>query len=138
MSEWPMWRRDTWNTGKSELKGRIVSPQTKWKYYIGGRAIVVPVKNLRKKRDREAILLYEGKLHFFPRQFIFGAKNGKLYALKGDKDPERRMLWTYNFGYDVGNVAIADIDEDEEAESLVSVGYDFIYMIDDASKKKLR
>lgn len=69
-------------------------------------------------------------------EIIFGTNDGRLIALNGGTDTqlanwkESRIVWQLDLGYSVGNPILADVDGDNQAELLVTVGDGYLYYFD--------
>jgi len=60
--EWPMWRRDSRNTGVSELAGPMLEPSISWKYFLGGSVNQSLMKDIDGDGLDEILVVASGRV----------------------------------------------------------------------------
>jgi hypothetical protein len=63
-------------------------------------------------------------------EFLLGTADGRLLALKGGEDVEKRILWVLHFPAALGMPVVGDVDDDGEMEILVGCADGNLYCVE--------
>jgi hypothetical protein len=67
--------------------------------------------------------------------YVLGTADGRVIALDGRTKAKKRVLWTLDIGYAVGDIAAADVDHDRKSELVFAAQDGQLYVVDQSRRK---
>ncbi len=113
-NDWPVYRHDVALTGVSPAKGKIVTPEVKWEYYLGA-----PFVGIAANRNDEPSNVADLDGDGTPERFSINGKTIEVTDLSG------RRLWSFTVNGQPlgGNVRVCRLFPDRKGQQIISFSH---------------